>query len=403
MYRIFIKGKYKDSFLERFGRLKEYPVLSSCIWIHGVSVGEIKAAKPLIQKLETSYPEKTILISATSTSGRKIAKELYPTHIVVPFPLDLSWSIHSYFKHFSPECILLMELELWPNILHQAKKNHIPVILINGRLSEHSFKGYSRLGKLFSWMTHSISCFSVQNDLYAERFKKLGINENKIDITGNIKFDALSMSIATDIQNELRNQIFLPENVPVLMVGSSHAPEEKIILHSFKQLQEKFSDFRLILVPRNPQRSEEIANWIQEMGYISIKKSHIPENFIFSPHHVLIADIMGELNKLYSLATIVFIGGSLIPHGGQNFIEAAALGKPVVCGSYMNNFPDIRFFVEQKAVVQVENSENLTDVFIHLFTDEMERQQMVARAIDIIKKSQGSTERNFKIIQKYLH
>lgn len=402
MYRIFIKGKYKDSFLERWGKLKAYPILSSCIWIHGVSVGEIKAAKPLIQKLEASYPEKTILISATSTSGRKIAKELYPTHIVVPFPLDLSWSINSYFKHFSPECILLMELELWPNILHQAQKNRIPVLLINGRLSEHSFKGYSRLGKVFSWMTKGISCFSVQNELYAKRFKKLGIDENKIDITGNIKFDALSMSIETNVQNELRSQISLPENVPVLMVGSSHAPEEKIILHSFKQLQEQFPDFRLILVPRNPQRSEEIAHWIQELGYIPILKNNIPKDFAFSSHHVLIANIMGELHKLYSLATLVFIGGSLIPHGGQNFIEAAALGKPVVCGAYMNNFPDIRFFVEQKAVIQVQNSENLTEVFSHLFTNKAERQQMVEKAIDIIKKSQGSTERNFQIIQKFL-
>ncbi|HPY75309.1 MAG: 3-deoxy-D-manno-octulosonic acid transferase [Planctomycetes bacterium] len=398
-YRIIVKGKYRDSLSERWGKLNKN--FTSCIWVHGVSVGEIKAAQPLVQGLALSFPQYPIVISATSTFGRKVARELYPEHTVVAFPFDFTWSVRSFFQHFSPKCILLMELELWPNFLAEAKKRNVPVLSINSRLSEHSFQGYKRLGRLFYIFTKAILCFSVQHKIYAERFHKLGIENQRIVISGNIKFDALKMEIPQHEVENLKKELQLTEE-PVFIIGSTHAPEERILLQSFIEVQKHWKHLRLIIVPRNPARCDEISQWCQEFGLNAVRRSQLPSEQTLSCSSVILGDVMGELQKLYSVATFVFIGGSIIPHGGQNFMEAAALGKPVVCGRFMDNFPDIRFFIEQKAVMQVQNPENLTEVFCQLLSDKNMRDTMIAKSREIIQNSQGSTERNLLLVRSFL-
>jgi len=395
------KGKYKDSLKERLGCISSLPSLKDCIWIHGVSVGEIKAAQPIIAQCKKDFPDRKILLSSTSSSGRKIAKELYSECLVVPFPLDFSWSVLKYFRHFSPALVILMELELWPNFLYWARRKNIPVLLVNGRLSEKSFRRYSYLSKFFSYMTKAIRYFAVQNELYAQRFEKLGINKDRVCITGNMKFDAVftekNLQKKEKILKILGNLDF-----PILVAGSTHSPEENILLSSYDELLSSFPDLRMILVPRDPQRAEEIAQCAIQKQFIVTKRTQIQEEFSFSPRHVLIVDTIGELSILYSIASVVFIGGSLIPHGGQNFIEPAFLGKAIVCGPYMHNFPDIRIFLEENALVQLENSQNLTKTLFHLLQNQDWNRTLGTKAKNIVEKSQGCTQKNMLLCLEFL-
>ncbi|NUM33825.1 MAG: 3-deoxy-D-manno-octulosonic acid transferase [Candidatus Brocadiae bacterium] len=402
LYGMVKKGKYKDSIKARLGFISEFPRLQNCLWVHGVSVGEIKAAQPLVSELKRSFPDRKILLTSTSSNGIKIAKELYKECLVVPFPMDFSWSILKYFRHFSPSLIILMELELWPNFLYWAARKNIPVMLFNGRLSEKSFKGYSFwFGRLFNRMTKAVKHFAVQNELYANRFEKLGIPKEKICITGNMKFDAVFTE-----KNSLKKEELLKSlgtmDFPVLVAGSTHAPEESILLSSYSELLSSFPDLRMILVPRDPQRAEEIAQWARQKQFTVTKRTQIQEGFFFSPKHVLIVDTIGELSILYSLAHVVFIGGSLIPHGGQNFIEPAFLGKAVVCGPYMHNFPDIRIFLEESALVQLENTQNLTKTLGLLLQDKEWNKSLGIKAQKIVQKSQGCTKKNIDLCLEIL-
>ncbi len=401
LIRIFFKGKYKDSIKEQLGDITT-PSKKKCIWLHGVSVGEIKASQPLVFALEKKFPHCEIIISVTSKAGKETARQMYPQFAVISFPLDFSWVVSKFLRHFDPALVILMELELWPNFLHVCYKRNIPVMLVNGRLSEKSFRGYRRyLGWYFKKMTRAIRFFGVQCSIYAERFKNLGIEADRIHITGNIKFDAIDNNLGNNL-NQVRKNLGLEESEKILICGSTHSPEEKMILGEFLKIRQKFPNLRLIIVPRHPQRAEEISSWIRELKFVPICKTKITSNYSADKNDIIIVDTIGELKNLYRICTIAFIGGSLIPHGGQNFIEPASFGKTVLTGPYMQNFPDIRVFLEQNAIIQIKNISELTPKIIELLESSEISENIGNKAKMIVEQSKGSTEKNMELCQSLL-
>lgn len=398
LYRIYVRGKYKDTLGERLGCVSHLPALTECIWVHGVSVGEIKAAKPLVERLKQQLPAVPILVSATSAAGKKMAAALYPDCRIISFPLDFSWSVRAFLRRFHPRLIVLMELEMWPNFLLQARRMDVPVVLVNGRLSERSFRGYRRyLGLFFSHLTAGVRHFSMQTEVYADRLMQLGVKPERITVAGNMKFDAIVPQKWLDRQPHLEKMLGLLPSMQVWLAGSTHAPEEKILLDCHVELRRQFPQLRLILVPRHPERANEVAQWVRQHDLLAVKKSEIAEGYIFQENHVVIGDRMGELAELYTVCNIAFIGGSLIPHGGQNFIEPASLGKAVVCGPCMHNFPEIRLFLDQQAIVQLPVNEALPAIMASLLQDANRRQQLGERARSLVYHSQGSAERNCQL------
>lgn len=399
LYRILVKGKDRKTLLQRLGYIRKE---KADIWIHGVSVGEIKAAQPLVLGLEKLYPNKKIVITSTSLSGLSIAKDIYPNHNILPFPFDFSWAVKRYFGIIQPKLVILVELEIWPNFLFFTKKHKVPVLLVNGRFSKKSSQRFGYLGSFFWYMTLGIHRFSVQNILYAERLEKLGIEKKRISITGNMKFDTISLDIA-DINSidGWKKRCKIKENDVVLLAGSTHDPEEKIILDVYIRLMKKHSNLRLLLVPRHPDRKEKVANYVKEIGY----KHHFLsclDDIDLNNKDVIICDVMGKLALLYNVAHVVFVGGSLIPHGGQNFIEPAVQKKAVICGPNMQNFPDIKLFVEKKTILQIKSKEELYNTLHFLLKSPTKIIEMGNQAALLVRELQGSIAKNLDFCQELM-
>lgn len=396
-YRICFQGKYLATIQERLGMRFRFPKLTGCIWIHGVSVGEIKAAKTLISLLRKSCPEKKIVVSSTSSAGKKTAEELYGEEcLIVSFPLDFSWAVRRYLNQFQPCLVILLEWEIWPNFLHQCHRKEIPVILLNGRLSERSFKRCSRyFQRFFVPFTRAIRVFAMQSELYAHRVASLGIGTDRIAVTGNMKFDSVPAQQSQD--DSMAKEMGIVPDLQILIAGSTHDPEEKILLECYRQLSPALERLRLILVPRQPQRASQVARYVEECGLRPVMRSHIPAGFSLDAHSILIVDTMGELARLYNFASIAVIGKSFVPEGGQNFIEPAALGKAVVCGPSMENFPDIRTFLDQKGIVQLKKVEDLLPTLRHLLENHREREELGRKAQSLVLASQGSSQRNCEL------
>lgn len=397
LYRVVVLGKYWQSLSERLGKIAHAPSGEPCIWLHGVSVGEIKAARSLVALLHQQLPQHKVVISATSAAGRKLAAEIYSNCRVIAFPLDFSWVVRRYLRYFHPELIILMELELWPNFLMTAARLDIPVILVNGRLSAKSFRGYRYLRPLFVSLTRAIRLFAMQAELYAERLAGLGIAHDRIVVTGNMKFDTSASQKLLEKRPALCQALGITESMKIWICGSTHAPEEKILLAVYRKILPSFPELRLLLVPRHPERAGTIAGWACDIGLTPVKKSAVLPNFTWSADQVMIGDRMGELADLYTISYIAFVGGSLIRHGGQNFIEPASLGKAVICGPFMHNFPELQIFLAQKSLIQLDSLEELSTVVTNLLANPDRVRELGDKAQALVYQSRGCSERNLKL------
>lgn len=399
LYRVIRYQKYFQDFTTRLGFVSVKSPVD--YWIHGVSVGEIKAIKPLQEEIKSKFPNSKILISATSKTGLKLAHEMYPSDSVVPFPLDFSFSVNMFLGKIKPKAVVLMELELWPNFLIMAARKRIPIVLLNGRLSEKSWRRYSWIKKFFCFFTESIKIFAMQSPNYAQRLEDLGISPERISTTGNMKFDNINVD-EWKKNGEFFAKILQTKNKLVWVVGSTHSPEERYILEAFIELRNRFSDLTLVIVPRHPERAKEIATIAKsyQLSCATTTKQKLCDGK--EEKDLYISDQIGELTALYSIATVAFVGGSLIPHGGQNFIEPASLGKAVVCGPHMKNFPDIKVFREEAAICQLKDREELIEVFGQLLEDANMRTSLGEKAQNLVVRSCGSTQKNFQLMESYL-
>lgn len=400
LIKFFTTERYRAGLPDRLGFVCN---LDKCprILIHAVSVGEFLATVPLIGALKNKYPKYDIVVSTTTVAGNKIAKtRLGSTCKVVYFPLDFLWSVKRFFSRTSPDIIILVETELWPNFLLVTKERKIPVLVVNGRISERSHRNYSLLRGLFKNMCSDIKIWGVQFEGDKNRLINLGIPQDRICITGSIKFDSAIQYIDS---GRIKKEWGIREDNLVLVGGSTHSGEEKILLDIYRDIKNRFKNLVLVVTPRHPERKEEIKKIIERHGLRYILRSAWKEKTNIADYDVVLVDTIGELANIYSLATIVFIGKSLVKGGGQNLLEPAGLGKPVICGPLMGNFLDItKWLVENGGIVQVRDTQELKQAIINLLNNPGECIKLGRRAKELVLKGSGAVRRNIELVGKVI-
>lgn len=368
-----------------------------CIWVHGVSVGEVAASEPLVRALERALPDHEIVVTTSTQTGQAVARRKFPEKRVGYFPIDFSWTVKRTFEAVRPSLIVLVELELWPNFLSEAKAQKVPVVVVNGRISEKSFRGY-RVGRRFLPL-NDVAHYCVQTEQYAKRFRKLGVSEDKITVTGSMKYDNVVTSHGDAIS--ARSSMGLGENDLVWIAGSTHSPEERILIDVFARLQKTQPDLRLVLAPRHNERTAEVKKAVEGAGMKAVLRSEQQKNA--GNDGVLIVDTLGELSRLYAGADLVFVGGSLIPHGGQNMLEPAALGKPVIFGPHVTNFQEsAERLLEAQGAIQVQDEKDLEARLRELLADRSAARALGLRGLQAIEAAKGATDKTVAVLRPLL-
>ncbi len=400
-------GKYRRSASQRLGdlppQLKARFKKGKWIWVHAVSVGETAAVAPLVKVLKEKYPQYKIVISTVTETGQEMAyKNLPQIDAHLYFPLDFSFIIKKVLDCITPEIFILAETEIWPNFLRHLKKRGVPAILVNGRISQRSFENYKLGGRLMARVLENIQTFSMQTELDARRITALGVPEDKVTVNGNLKFDQCHSTLDAKDRKKLCDELNIPPTDRVLVVGSTHSGEEEIILQTFKRLRQEFSDLIMILAPRHPERFGLVENLIAKTGLPYVRKTELAAGADLRP--IVLLDTIGELAAVYSLASVVFMGGTLVPIGGHNILEPALYSKAIVFGPHMENFAESsRLFQENKAAIQVENGQELGLVLKDLLFDAHRRARLGQAAVEVVRQNQGAAQRNLALVEKILH
>jgi 3-deoxy-D-manno-octulosonic-acid transferase len=404
-------GKYVEGFWERLGSIK--PVKSNgrpLIWVHCVSVGETQAARPLIKQIKAQYPNHEIVVSTITATGQSLAQEFFKKDVerVFYFPFDWGWTTRRSLNALNPTAVLLMETEIWPGFLRQCKRQSVPVAIVNGRLSDQSFRRYRLIKGFMKRVLAFVDVAIMQTEADAERLTALGMDRERTFVAGNLKFDAGALTTVKPAINKLSGRFSFAEG-PVILAASTHSPEERILLETFRLVLEKASPPpRLVIAPRHPERFAEVARLIESSGFRWARRSNTAAD---SDHQaeVILVDSIGELQSLYSLATIVFVGGSISRAGGHNILEPAAFAACVVTGPHTHNFRLIvHTFVDAKAVVQLPNigetkiTAELAAVFINLLDDEQLRTKLGRRARALVQQYLGATDRTLELLKPML-
>ncbi len=371
---------------------------SSCIWIHAVSVGEVMASLPLLRSLKNRYPSKKIIISTITDTGQKVAHEHAPENTAIVYlPFDTALILRSMITRIKPEILIVIETELWPNLFRVFKEKDIPIVVLNGRISEKSFQGYKKISFFMKSVLSHVDFFGMQNELYAERIKELGVDEGKIINTGNFKFDTKPPSKIPAWAQNIRGRI--------LIAGSTHEGEEDLITSVYLDLKKEFHDLNLILAPRHPERFKAVENLLKEKEISYIKRSSLNNqklsSFVSNNSVVILLDTIGELSSVYGIADIAIVGKSFMGYGGQNPLEPAYWGKTIICGPHMENFPIIQDFKEAGAVIMVQENELFSTIKTLLLSPEKIR-EIGAKAQEIYKKNAGAVEKAMGIIEKFI-
>lgn len=404
MYR---RGGWKDGFGERFGlynaRLKQALTNRQVVWFHAVSVGEVNLCTQLIKAVEPHLPLHTIVVSTTTSTGMALLKDRLPSHIVkVYYPIDRRKHVMRAIGLIHPSAVILVEAEIWPNFLWSLQRRGIPHFLVNARLSERSFRGYRRFGFLFRPLFAGFAGVGAQNEADAERLRQLGCRPEAIHVVGSLKFDSAKIDERRSFDvGALLRQVGAPEDALVVVAGSTHDGEEKIVASLCQRLKGRFPRLFTVLVPRHQERGAAVGQDLRSAGIRFIFRKDILPRTQLAPGEVdcLVVNTTGELRLFYERADIVFVGKSLTAEGGQNPIEPAALGKAVVFGPNMQNFPDIApAFVRAGGAVQVADADELGKTLEALLGDPGRRADLGRRAAAIVRENQGSIGRTTGMI-----
>ena len=405
LWRFVFDRRYRTGLRERTGRVEPTADGTSCVWIHGVSVGEVKAASSLIECLQRDFPQLEIVVSTTTTTGRTLAQELYPGVRVIYYPLDFGMFPGRALDRVRPCCVLLMELEIWPNFLWAAARRDLPVAVINGRISERSYRGYRRVLWLLPQLRYT-DLFCVQIEAYRERLTALGIAPERVVVTGNMKYDGVLVERFTRGGDRLRNWLS-PDGRKVLVCGSTHGREDEWLAAAVAEIsRDRGQPIRLVTVPRHPERATAVVDSLRSVGLAPVLWSQCDDGQTLpalTDESVVVIDAIGRLEWFYSVCDVAFVGGSLVPHGGQNMMEPAALGKPVVFGPHTDNFrADVDLLLAANAAVQIKAPAGLVPALKRLLDDTDERERIAARVLSVIRNNQGATARTLGLIDPML-
>jgi len=354
-----------------------------------------------LQQLRRRHPESRFVISTTTATGMQLAREKYPQYCCFYFPIDFSWAIRNALRRVSPDVIVLTELEVWPNLVDISHDQGIPVVVINGRLSEKSFAGYVKRQKLVRPFFRKIHQVIAQSNEYGRRFVQLGCQAEQVHVAGSIKFDGALQTPPRDQVDALRQSLQLAATDSLWVAGSTQEPEEQIVARLWHQLRKQHPHLRLVIVPRHPHRGECIRETLTKSGVPARLKSrsgHLP----IGPGEILIADTIGELKAWWSLANIAFVGGSFGNRGGQNMLEPAACGAAVCFGPNTWNFRQmVSLLLSQDAAIQVDSESELRDFVEQCLADPQAARSRGHRAQDLVKSSQGAVTRTCDLLQRY--
>ncbi len=399
VFRGFKNSAYWYRWKERFGYIPDCVKKEGefDLWIHAVSVGEARAATPLINRLLSEQPDSKILITTTTPTGSAMVKMMLHdkvSHCYLPY--DLNWAMKRFVNSVNAETVFIMETEIWPNLISAVKAYGSMLVYTNVRLSERSYLGYAKLPKFAKKTLDQVDHFAVQGKTDRKHLQLLGVDPSKISETGSIKFDVYVPPSLRESAEVMRRQ--LGQDRLIWIAGSTREGEEGKIISAYRQLKQDFPSLLLMLVPRHPERFDYIARKVQRRGLVCVRRTEgLAE--ITSDVDVYLGDTMGELSLMYACSDVAFVGGSLVPLGGQNILEPCALGVPVVFGPHMFNFPDIsRWTIKEQAGIMVRDTDEMVSVVKELLSNPSLRDEMGHNGMKFIEAHRGALDKNYILI-----
>ncbi|HSW01453.1 MAG TPA: 3-deoxy-D-manno-octulosonic acid transferase [Sedimentisphaerales bacterium] len=407
LYRMAAHQRYRAGWGQRFGNVVRKDPKKRCIWLHAVSMGEVNAAKTLVAEIERRYPDHEIVVSTTTDTGYAQADRLFGRKwTVFYFPFDVSWIIRKAFDRLQPSLCLLMELEVWPNFLFTAHRRQVPVVVLNGRISDRSFTRYRKIKPATRTFFGKIDRVLAQTPQYAERFRELGCPAERVLVTSSLKYDTAQVADRVEGADALAEQLDLgPGNLWV--AGGTGDGEERIVLDVHKSLVQdgRHKGLRLAIVPRKPERFDEVAQLIEQAGFPVVRYSRLKGTTMKAPADdaVILGDTMGDLRKFYSLAQIIFVGRTLVPMGGSDMMEAAALGKCTLFGPHAFNFRQtVEVLLAGRGALEVKDGDDLLATLRKCLSDPACATAVARAGQEIIRQNQGATARTMEVLSTLL-
>ena len=414
------RSKYAAGFSERLGNYPEFKKDRPVIWLHCVSVGETNAARPLVDGLLSKFPDHRLVVSTTTKTGQTLARNIFKdkTDAVFYFPFDWKFSVRRALDNFKPSVVLLMETEIWPRFFREARLSGAKIAIVNGRLSEKSYSSYLYVKNFVRRVLSFVDLALMQSEKDVERLISLGLDPDKVATTGNLKFDLAFDEAEAALTEEFRERFGVYGGRPIIVAASTHEPEEKLILGDFISLSCGYPEIkpRLIIAPRHPERFNAVAEMID--SFTNKEQDFYDPRFtqrsatraeVDKLVNVILLDSVGELRTILPLADIVFVGGSLIPHGGQSVLEPASAGKAIITGPYTHNFDAvIREFLSNDALVQLRDNqlesleEQLYDALKELLTDPTRREALGSAALTVMNANRGATAKTLEYLSPLL-
>lgn len=408
-YRLFTEKGFALRFKQSLGKVDDEEIAKvkgkDCVWIHGASVGEIVATSPLVKQIRKEMPDRPVLVSAFTVGGYNMAKQIIPeADAIIYFPLDLPFVAESLVKRIHPGVFMPVETELWPNFLRAIRERHIPVMMVNGRISEKSVKNYRYLYGIWDDMLNTVTRFCMQSSIDADYIAHLGADRNKIFVTGNTKFDQTYAEVTAEDLTKYREELCLGDAYPIIVAGSTHPGEEKVLFEAFEAVRRAYPDARLVIAPRKTTRAEEIAKLAAHHGWTTGFRSKMLESVESRVNHpILVIDTIGELGRIYAVGDVVFVGGSFSNTGGHNVLEPAAHAKPILVGPSMQNFKDSYALLSKvKACKMVSSTSELTSEMLDIMKNDERRQQMGNASLQVIKENRGADVRSIHYLKDLL-
>lgn len=403
LYQMLRHGKYRAGLLERFGGVPGHFAAASpepTIWVHAVSVGEVLAVSELVEQIKGRWPGYHVLVSTTTDTGQKLARERFGAENVFYFPIDLSFAIRPYLKALRPRLVIIAETEFWPNFLRLAKRSGARIAVVNARISDRSVRGYKRLRWWLPKVIGQVDGFLAQTCEDRNRLVEIGAPEGRVEVTGNLKFD-LKPGTPPPVLETLQESFRTTGATPVLVCGSTvDDEEERMLLQAFQSILASHPRAVVILAPRHPERFAVVASLLESFGIQFWRRSLWGGEPIIGG--VLLLDSIGELAAIYGLADIAFVGGSLVPKGGHNIIEPARHGVAIVVGHHTENFRDIIGLFHARDAVRIVGPAELPLVLMELISNDAERKGLGQRAAETLRSQAGATEKTLLALEKLL-
>ena len=405
LYRAITTGRYREGWSQKLLGSVPRSVTKDLggkpvVWLHGVSVGEVQLLKPLLEQLRQKNPETCFVVSTSTQSGMDLAKKLYPSASLFYLPFDFTWAVQRALARIQPQLLVLGELELWPNLIGCATKQNVPIAVVNARLSERSFRGYQRFGWLTKSMFQKLHLVAAQDPTYADRFIRCGVPSERVKVTGSTKFDNVTFDRHNEHVEQLGKLVGLDTSHHVWIVGSTQSPEEAAACRAFIELKDSHPNLRLIVVPRHPERFDEVYRELEALEVHPLRRSLIGESGVTKDWQVLLVDTVGELRWWWGLADTAIVGGSFGSRGGQNMIEPAAYGANVAFGPNTSNFKDIsEMLLDGGGAQRIEGLEQILPwMREQLIRPELGKQRG-QKAQELVKKHQGALSKTVEELQ----